>query len=93
MTRPRGYVHMLHTSDLHFGWRTALHSLAETVSQHLGDDETRPADSTLDDADDEREPFHLDDTELANRLVRERGLIHYVTPPHAHLLFPLAVQP
>ncbi len=87
-----GNVRMLHNTNLHHGWRSALHSLAENFSRSPSGDEPRADDSTLDDGDDEREPFHLDDTELANRLVRDRGLIHYSTPPHAHLLFPLAVQ-
>jgi hypothetical protein len=40
------------------------------------------------DSDDEREPFHLDDTEIALRFVNSRGLQEYTTPPHAHLLLP-----
>jgi hypothetical protein len=40
------------------------------------------------DSDDDREAFHLDDTEIALRLVNARGLQEYTTPPHAHLLFP-----
>ena len=39
-------------------------------------------------SDDDREPFHLDDLSLATRLRRERGLVQYRTPPHAHLVFP-----
>lgn len=82
---------MLHSTDLHYGWRSALHSLAETFSRTPSGDEPHADDSTLDDGDDELEPFHLDDTELANRLIRDRNLINYSTPPHAHLIFPRAV--
>jgi hypothetical protein len=83
---------MLH-ADLHHGWRSALRSLAANVSKHAANDETPLDDEVLDVSDDtELEPFHLDDTELAGRLVRDRGLIHYSTPPHTHLLFPQAVQ-
>ena len=38
--------------------------------------------------DDEREPFHLDDTEIAARL-RDGSDVLYRTPPHAHLVFPM----
>ncbi len=84
---------MMHPSDLHTGWRTALRSLALRVTAKQPDD--RPAPEAIpDDGDDaEREPFHLDDTELASRLIRDRGLIHYGTPPHAHLLFQSGEQP
>lgn len=85
---------MPHTSGLHHGWRSALRSLSENLSKHQVADDARPDDALRDDSDDsEREPFHLDDTELAGRLVRDRGLPHYSTPPHAHLLFPRMVQP
>ena len=47
-----------------------------------------PFPDTPDQLDDEREPFHLDDEELAKRLVKDRGLVRYSTPPHTHLLFP-----
>lgn len=87
-----GNVHMLNTTDLHYGWRSALQSLAENFSRTPIGHEPRPEGSRTDDGDDELEPFHLDDLELANRLMRDRSLIHYSTPPHAHLLFPLAVQ-
>ena len=86
---------MLHPSDLHTGWRTALRSLALSVMGPEPEDRPEPATPAdhADDGDDaEREPFHLDDTELANRLVRDRGLIHYSTPPHARLVFPSMVQ-
>jgi len=84
---------MLHAADLHTGWRAALSSLAQRLSaeQHDQGPEDEP---TPDDGDDaEREPFHLDDTELAKRLVRDRGLIRYSTPPHTHLLFQDMVLP
>jgi len=81
---------MLHASALAVGWRSALLALLP----QRGSDLRQPADSTMDalrpsiDADDDREPFHLDDTEIALRLVNSRGLQDYTTPPHAHLLFP-----
>ena len=84
---------MLHASDLHTGWRSALRSLALSMRVHPAE-KTPQGDPAFDDGDDaEREPFHLDDTELANRLVRDRGLIHYGTPPHAGIVFPDMVQP
>jgi hypothetical protein len=84
---------MLYPSDLHTGWRSALRSLAQSVNSQP-DDEHPNLDPLADDGDDaEREPFHLDDTELAKRLIRERGLIHYSTPPHACLLLADMVDP
>jgi hypothetical protein len=84
---------MLHPSDPHTGWRSALSSLAQSLSTDPAD-KTPQGDPNSDDGEDaEREPFHLDDTELAKRLVRDRGLIHYSTPPHARLVFPDMVQP
>ena len=79
---------MLHPSDFHGGWRSALRSLALSMDVEHPDKtpEREPLSEECDDS--EREPFHLDDTELASRLVRDRGLIHYCTPPHARLLFP-----
>ena len=81
---------MLHASALAHGWKSALLALVETgnrpASEHPDEGEAVPAGS--DGGDDEREPFHLDDTELATRLVRDRGLVHYRTPPHAHLIVP-----
>ena len=62
-------------ADLHHGWKSALRSLAENVSRHEPTDESGQDDALLDVNDDaELEPFHLDDTELASRLVRDRGL-------------------
>ena len=81
---------MIHSSDLHRSWRTALHQLAEGVTNAPSSDEPHPP---TDDADDEREPFHLDDTELANRLVRDRGLPYSSAPSYAQRSCPLAVQP
>ena len=79
---------MLHPSDFHGGWRAALRALA--LSTRVDDPDLTPErDPIPDEGDDsDREPFHLDDPELASRLVRDRGLIHYSTPPHARLLFP-----
>ena len=73
------------------GWKSALRGLLaprDALSRantlfHRNPDKDGP-DST----DDEREPFHLDDTEIAQRLVKDRGLTLYITPPHAHLVFP-----
>jgi hypothetical protein len=84
---------MKNASDLHTGWRSALCSLAQTVAPTRSEPRSG-IDPKVDDSDDaEREPFHLDDTELANRLLRDPGLIQYGTPAHAHLLFPDVVQP
>ena len=84
---------MLHPSDLHTGWRSALRSLAQRMSPESEGNDPDPAPLQDDGEDAEREAFHLDDTELANRLVRDRGLIRYSTPPHARLVFPDMVQP
>ena len=84
---------MFHTSEFHTGWLSALRSLALSLGADPST-KTPQRDPVSDDGDDaEREPFHLDDTELANRLVRDRGLIHYGTPPHAGIVFPDMVQP
>jgi hypothetical protein len=84
---------MLHPSDPNTGWRSALHSLAQSLSADPADKTPQGDPPTDAEEDAEREPFHLDDTELAKRLVRDRGLIHYSTPPHARLVFPDMVQP
>ena len=81
---------MTHSAD-NIGWTSALLALVEAarptpVETPIVAEEI--ARNSLDQADDEREPFHLDDTELATRLVRDRGLVHYRTPPHTHLIFP-----
>ena len=83
--------HMFHASALACGWRSALRALIEAhnapcLKNPLHDGEALTDGS--DRGDDEREPFHLDDTELASRLVRDRGLVHYSTPPHTHMVFP-----
>ena len=83
---------MLHPSDLHTAWRAALRSLSQSVMAAEPEERAEPAPPSDDTGDAEREPFHLDDTELASRLVRDRGLIHYGTPPHARLVFPSMVQ-
>jgi hypothetical protein len=82
---------MLHASALAVGWRSALLALLPQRRNDLREplvsllmDAPRPSV----DSDDDREPFHLDDMELALRLVNSRGLQEYPTPPHAHLLFP-----
>jgi hypothetical protein len=84
---------MLHLSDLHTGWRSALRSLELSVHAHAAD-ATPGGDPSPEDGDDaDREPFHLDDTELAKRLVRDRGLIQYDTPSHPRQAFPDAPKP
>ena len=82
---------MLHASALAFGWRSALLALvashnAPRFQKPIGDVEAFMESS--DQPDDDREPFHLDDTELAWRLGKDRGLVCFSTPPHAHLVFP-----
>jgi hypothetical protein len=83
---------MLHASALAIGWRSALsalveaHKHADRLESHFADGDA-PVNAP-EPSDDEREPFHLDDTELAQRLVRDRGLVRYRTPPHTHLVFP-----
>ena len=82
---------MLHASARSIGWTSALLALVHfhaPARLALGSGEADLASDAADLNDDEREPFHLDDTELATRLVRDRGLIHYRTPPHTHLMFP-----
>ena len=75
---------MLHASALAIGWRSALFALAEAHSRapRAGSDagDSSAAPSGPDDGDEDREPFHLDDTELALRLARDRGLVSYRTP-------------
>ena len=79
---------MLHASALAVSWRTAFYALFQregvaNANVTSGMDIPRFADG-----EEEREPFQLDDTEVASRLVETRGLDDYKTPPHAHLLFP-----
>ncbi len=81
---------MLHASALAVSWKSALLALF-TQRQDVA---TQTAVSSTDgprqfaESDDDREPFHLDDTEIALRLVKSRGLQEYRTPPHAYLMFP-----
>jgi hypothetical protein len=79
---------MLDASALAIGWKSALLALIDARKQSseaksLASDDSAPADMT-ESGDDEREPFHLDDTELAQRVVRDRGLVRYRTPPNNH---------
>ncbi len=81
---------MLHASALAVGWKSALLAL---LSQHRNAAaQTAPSGTVnpkpCNETDDDREPFHLDDTELALRLETSRGLQEYRTPPHVHLMFP-----
>jgi hypothetical protein len=80
---------MLHASALAVGWKSAFYALFKRES--AADATVTPGLDILrsaQDSDEEREPFHLDDPEIALRLVTSRGLQEYITPPHAHLLFP-----
>ena len=80
---------MLHASALAVRWKSAFYALFQR--EGVADANVTPAvDSprNASDSDEEREPFHLDDTEIALRLVQTRGLQEYKTPPHAHLMFP-----
>ena len=84
---------MSHSPDFHTGWRAALRALAKSVPAPAGDENPGQGALAGDDDDAEREAFHLDDTELATRLIRDRSLLLYSTPPHARLLFPDMVRP
>ena len=82
---------MLHASALAPGWTSALLALVEShnaprFQKPIGDVEAFMDGS--DQPDDEREPFHLDDTELAWRLGKDCGVASFSTPPHAHQVFP-----
>jgi len=80
---------MLYASALAVSWKSAFLGLFQqsdaqaSATTNLGMDIPKQPES-----DEEREAFHLDDTEIALRLVKSRGLQEYKTPPHAHLLFP-----
>ena len=81
---------MLHQAFA-IGWKSALRGLlasrdASGLANTLFD--RNSTNDGADGNDDEREPFHLDDTEIAHRLGKDRGLFLYITPPHAHLVFP-----
>ncbi len=82
----------MHASALAVGWRSALLALADSrrsdprLAHDAGDGDLRT--DAPEQADDEREPFHLDDAELASRLVRDRGPVRHSTPPHTHPRFP-----
>jgi hypothetical protein len=81
---------MLHASALAVGWRSALLALFTQRRSDVGQAAISRSDiiKQSPDSDDEREAFYLDDTEIALRLVKSRGLQEYKTPPHAHLMFP-----
>jgi hypothetical protein len=81
---------MLHASALAIGWKSALLALIDARKQASeletqASEASAPADAT-EQGDDEREPFHLDDTELAQRVVRDRGLVRYRTPPSTYVI-------
>ncbi len=81
---------MLHASALAVGWKSALLAMfpqrRTAVAQTV--DSSTDVPRQCPETDDDREPFHLDDTEIALRLVKSRGLQEYRTPPHAYLMFP-----
>ena len=83
---------MMHASALAVGWRSALTALAAShgkgPSLALDADSREPGPDASARDDDDLEPFHLDDEELARRLVKDRGLVRYSTPPHNHPRFP-----
>ena len=84
---------MLQPSDF-LGGRAFLRRSLAPGARAERPDETPVNPPVPDDVEDaEREPFHLDDTELANRLVRDRGLIHYTTPPRSRNVRPDREQP
>ena len=80
---------MLHASALAISWRSAFFSLFPQPrdpvypSTPFGADIPRQSP----DADEEREAFHLDDMEIASRLVKPRGP-GYETPSHAQRIVP-----
>lgn len=70
---------MLHAAAHEFGWRTALFALTagrwdDTL---LADPAAQPSEAGAihDDRQDETEPFHLDDMEIASRLVDDPPLL------------------
>ena len=83
---------MMHASALAVGWRSALLALAAShrAAPRLAHDafDGGPRPDAPEEADDEREPFHLDDEEIASRLVRDQGPVCHSTPPRAHRRFP-----
>ena len=88
----------MHASALAINWRTALLALAEahTRAARTGNRAAEPSEapSDSDDGDDdEREPFHLDDTELVLRLARARGIVNYRTPPYSIPAIPSPANP
>lgn len=81
---------MVYASALAVGWRSALLGLFQQRADATRADSPSAMDipRQCPDSDEEREAFHLDDTEIALRLVKSRGLQEYKTPPHAFLMFP-----
>ena len=73
-------------------WKSALLALLTPSSIPVQQPEGAEAPATTQ-TDDEREAFHLDDLTLASRVRRDRGLVHYRTPPHARLVFPTLTGP
>ena len=83
---------MMHATALSVGWRSALRALADSHRSHPGlahdARDGEPRTDAPEQADDEREPFHLDDEELTSRLVRDCGPGRHSTPPRTHRCFP-----
>ncbi|MEP6729301.1 MAG: hypothetical protein ABJE10_01620 [bacterium] len=81
---------MLHASALAVGWKSALLALfhSRDLSTAANVDAENDIPKLCLEGDDEIEAFHLDDTEIAVRLVKVPGFHDYRTPPHANLLFP-----
>lgn len=77
---------MMHASALAISWRTALLSLVDghRSPTNQSPDRVVAVLEENDPGDDEREAFHLDDTELANRLVRDRDVVQHRTPLQSH---------
>jgi hypothetical protein len=81
---------MLYASAFAVSWKSAFLGLFQQPDASAHADTSLSIDIPKEnsDCDEEREAFHLDDTEIALRLVKSRGLHEYKTPPHAYVLFP-----
>ena len=85
---------MLSTRD----WKSALFRLLKRrgvrSSDLSGANAAEPmfAKANVMSSDEELEPFHLDDPEIATRL-GDSSDVMYRTPPHAHLVFPMLRSP
>lgn len=95
MARQRGFQIMLTATAYEFGWKTVLLAIA-TKNRDLrvageasvADRSTVPVSSEQD--TDDVEAFHLDDTEIADRLSPNRTPpTHPSAPGRGHLVFPM----